>query len=300
MIQTRSAAPRRNSETDAARKLRGYLERIERLEEDRKGLADDIADIYKELVGGGFDKDAAKVVLKIRKGGADGLKTWQSKSDVVDTYLAALGMLSSDEHDRAPARAREIIEQFGAEIDVKTPPEAVEIARANAAPAHDPETGELIEGSALTEAEKLNPNRGDEDHAKSADVSDHCSDLIGRRRQDAHQEAERQPSRNELDDTPTESVADEISAPIEHPTPGSSPCAASDQTGGEVLPDAPPVAQFEPPVFLTKDSTAPKPELNPRCEKPATCKFSHHPQKITCGTCSTAWAIAQRKKAVPA
>jgi uncharacterized protein (UPF0335 family) len=107
------------TETDAARRLRIFLERIERLQEERKTIGDDIAEVFKELVSDGYDKEAAKVVLKIRKD-ADALAVWTEKTETVDLYLSALGMIALP----APARTREIIEEF---------------------PPHDAETGEIEE-----------------------------------------------------------------------------------------------------------------------------------------------------------
>lgn len=89
------------SETEAAKALRSYLERIERLTEERKAIAADIGDIFKELESNGYDKHAAKIVLKIRAAD-DGMAQYTDRTATVDTYLAALGMLP----DRAPAPAR--------------------------------------------------------------------------------------------------------------------------------------------------------------------------------------------------
>src|SRR5690349_17225233 len=108
MSRTRSETPKAGH--NAAGKLRAFLERIERLQEERKALGDDIADVFKELESDGYSKDAAKIVLKIRAS-EDGLKTYTAKSDTVDAYLVALGIVPSDE-DRAGARARENIEEF--------------------------------------------------------------------------------------------------------------------------------------------------------------------------------------------
>lgn len=102
------------TETVAAARLRTLIERIERLEEERKSIADDIAGVYKELMGEGFDKDAAKVVLKIRRN-ADALAVWNERSELVDLYLVSLGMVPERIAHRAPARTREIIEEFDAE-----------------------------------------------------------------------------------------------------------------------------------------------------------------------------------------
>ena len=120
------------STTQAALQFRAFIERIERLEEDRKAIADDIADVFKELKGTGFDKDAAKTVLKVRRTDG-GLAQYHERSAIVDVYLAALGMLPADEADRAPARAREIIEEFPTATQDQS---AVD---------HDPATGEITE-----------------------------------------------------------------------------------------------------------------------------------------------------------
>lgn len=91
--------------TVAAQQLRAFVERIERLQEERKTIADDIAEVFKELEGTGFDKAATKAILKIRQAD-NGLAVWSERSATVDLYLTALGMAP------APARTRENIEQF--------------------------------------------------------------------------------------------------------------------------------------------------------------------------------------------
>lgn len=47
--------------------LKDFIERIERLEEDKKGIQDDINDIYAEAKGNGFDTKVMRQVLKLRK-----------------------------------------------------------------------------------------------------------------------------------------------------------------------------------------------------------------------------------------
>lgn len=90
-----------------SQQLRVFIERVERLQEERKTIADDIADVFREMEDAGFDKAAAKVVLRIRAD-ADGMAKWTERSAIVDSYLAGLGMLLP----RAGARAHGIIEQF--------------------------------------------------------------------------------------------------------------------------------------------------------------------------------------------
>lgn len=97
-------------QTVAAGQLRAFVERIERMQEERKTIAEDIAEVIKEAVGTGFDRLAIKAVLKIRSVD-DGIAKWQENSAILDLYLGALGMLP------APAGARahvENIEEFRA------------------------------------------------------------------------------------------------------------------------------------------------------------------------------------------
>lgn len=94
------------SDTVAAQQLRAFLERIERLQEERKTIGDDIAEVFKELEDVGFDKFAAKIVLKIR---AAGIEEYRERTAQIDLYLSALGMLPAP----AGARTREIIPPSG-------------------------------------------------------------------------------------------------------------------------------------------------------------------------------------------
>jgi len=71
----------------AADQLKSLFERIERLEEEKKGLAEDIRDVFAEAKGNGFDPKAMRAVLKLRKmerGDREELEA------IVDLYLAAV------------------------------------------------------------------------------------------------------------------------------------------------------------------------------------------------------------------
>ena len=105
----RKEPPMAEEITVAAQQLRAFVERIERLQEERKTIAADIAEVFKELESTGFDKAATKAILKIRQAD-DGLAVWSERSATVALYLTALGMAP------APARARENIEQFPARV----------------------------------------------------------------------------------------------------------------------------------------------------------------------------------------
>lgn len=73
-----------------AAKLRQYVERIERLEEEKKGIADDIKDVKAEAKGEGFDVATINAIIKLRKKTADKRREEEA---LLDTYKAALGML---------------------------------------------------------------------------------------------------------------------------------------------------------------------------------------------------------------
>jgi uncharacterized protein (UPF0335 family) len=72
--------------------LRAFVERIERLEEEKKTIADDIKDVYGEAKGMGFDAKILKKVISLRK------KDEQERMEedaILDTYLHALGMIEA-------------------------------------------------------------------------------------------------------------------------------------------------------------------------------------------------------------
>ena len=70
--------------------LKAIVERIERLEEEKKATSDDIRDVYAEAKGNGFDVKALRTIIALRKMDTDARR---EQADVLDTYLAALGML---------------------------------------------------------------------------------------------------------------------------------------------------------------------------------------------------------------
>lgn len=77
------------SQTVAAGQLRALIERIERLEEDKKDVTDDIKDVYAEAKGTGFDTKAIRTIIKQRKKDA---AERQEEESILDLYKAALGM----------------------------------------------------------------------------------------------------------------------------------------------------------------------------------------------------------------
>lgn len=70
--------------------LQSITERINRLEDEKKTIADDIRDVYAEAKGNGFNPKALRVI--VRKQRADAKKAAELAADV-DAYMAALGMV---------------------------------------------------------------------------------------------------------------------------------------------------------------------------------------------------------------
>lgn len=73
----------------AANQLRQFVERIERLEEEKKALQEDIKEVYSEAKGRGFDIKILRKVIAIRKKDQDELSEEEA---LMDVYLRALGM----------------------------------------------------------------------------------------------------------------------------------------------------------------------------------------------------------------
>lgn len=70
--------------------LKAFVERIERLEEEKKAITDDIREVYGEAKGNGFDVKALRAVVRLRKQDAN---ERQEQQMILDTYMHALGML---------------------------------------------------------------------------------------------------------------------------------------------------------------------------------------------------------------
>ena len=73
----------------AADRLRSIVERIERLEEERKALGNDIKDIYAEAKSAGFDVKVLRQLIRIRKQEANEV---EEQETLLDVYRRALGM----------------------------------------------------------------------------------------------------------------------------------------------------------------------------------------------------------------
>lgn len=78
------------SHSFAKGQLKAIIERIEKCEEEKKTISDDIKDIYAEAKGSGFDVKALRTIVRMRKQDAG---ERQESETILETYMQALGML---------------------------------------------------------------------------------------------------------------------------------------------------------------------------------------------------------------
>jgi uncharacterized protein (UPF0335 family) len=91
MSAAAEAQPEKPATRFAKDQLKAVIERIERLEEDKKATSDDIRDVYAEAKGNGFDVKALRSIVSLRKQDTDERREQQA---VLETYMHALGMLN--------------------------------------------------------------------------------------------------------------------------------------------------------------------------------------------------------------
>ena len=88
-VETAAAKNGTSTAAVAVDQLRSFVERIERLEEEKAALAADIREVYSEAKGTGFDTKIMRQVVRLRKlDRAD----FQEREAVLDLYMTALGM----------------------------------------------------------------------------------------------------------------------------------------------------------------------------------------------------------------
>ena len=73
----------------AVAQLRAFIERIERLEEEKKTISDDIKEVYSEAKNSGFDTKAIRTIIRLRKKED---RERQEEEAMIDLYKDALGM----------------------------------------------------------------------------------------------------------------------------------------------------------------------------------------------------------------
>ena len=84
------------NESVAQDQLRAFIERIERMEEEKRAIADDIKEIYAEAKGNGFDTKVLRTIIRIRK--QDHAERMEQEA-LLDLYMAALGMQAAPKED---------------------------------------------------------------------------------------------------------------------------------------------------------------------------------------------------------
>jgi uncharacterized protein (UPF0335 family) len=84
----------------AGEQLRSFIERIERLEEEKRTLSADIKDVYAEAKGSGFDIAIMRQIIRIRRMDQDDV---DEQETLLDIYKRALGMLPSAEPEAKAA-----------------------------------------------------------------------------------------------------------------------------------------------------------------------------------------------------
>ncbi len=118
MPPKKRAQPGHNSA--AADELRGFIERVERLEEEKRTIATDIKDVKAEAKSRGFDVKAIEKIVKERSESDEQRRRRRETEDITDVYRAALGML-----DGTPLgdSARERLSKKQAEDPASSEPE---------------------------------------------------------------------------------------------------------------------------------------------------------------------------------
>src|SRR5712672_1525550 len=94
MLMATATAAASDTEQAATRfakdQLKAIIERIERLEEEKKTISDDIRDVYGEAKGNGFDVKVLRTIVRMRKQDAN---ERAEQETILETYMQALGML---------------------------------------------------------------------------------------------------------------------------------------------------------------------------------------------------------------
>lgn len=91
MAEKKTASPSDDVSGVAAKQLKSFVERIERLEEEKRALAEDIKEVYSEAKGRGFEIKILRKVISLRK------RDQQQRDEeeaLLDVYMRALGMRS--------------------------------------------------------------------------------------------------------------------------------------------------------------------------------------------------------------
>ena len=85
-----------SSDSVAQDQLRAFIERIERLEEEKQAIAGDIKEVYAEAKGNGFDTKVLRTIVRIRK--QDHAERMEQEA-LLELYMSALGMAQAPRED---------------------------------------------------------------------------------------------------------------------------------------------------------------------------------------------------------
>jgi uncharacterized protein (UPF0335 family) len=88
--------PTVSTDSVAQDQIRAFIERIERMEEEKKAIADDIKEIYAEAKGNGFDTKVLRQIVRIRK--QDHAERMEQEA-LLELYMTALGMSTAPAND---------------------------------------------------------------------------------------------------------------------------------------------------------------------------------------------------------
>ena len=89
-MPTAAAAKEKPATRFAKDHLKTFVERVERLEEEKKAIADDIRDVYAEAKANGFDVPSLRTIVRLRKQDTDRRREQEA---ILETYMHALGMV---------------------------------------------------------------------------------------------------------------------------------------------------------------------------------------------------------------
>lgn len=70
-------------------RLKAFIERVERLEEERKAISEDVRDVYGEAKGTGFDPKIMRKIVALRR---TNLERRREEQELLDLYMSAIGM----------------------------------------------------------------------------------------------------------------------------------------------------------------------------------------------------------------
>lgn len=84
-----AAKPKETTDNVSGARLKSFIERVERLEEEKKVLAEDIRDVYGEAKATGFEPKIMRKIVSLRKAN---LEKRREEQELLELYMAAIGM----------------------------------------------------------------------------------------------------------------------------------------------------------------------------------------------------------------